>query len=666
MRRPLPSSPTRTVSRPFGARIASALVIVTALAGSVAVNTGCDDPRSIDWQVKHLADSNPLDRAKAIEGISQQWRAMDQSGNADAKKAFKDKAIPELAKAYSSDSLKDSSKDKKKIMDILSQAEDPRAKPAFLWVFKNYKPTENEDDVKSALRSVMKMKEDATFKGDDETGKAMLTGLAAVKWATPKSGEIGAMFGDAISALKIKSLKGDLMAVLSRPNDGQDNPATKELTAYQLVSAQILGEIGDASIVPQLIDIMFGDAATMAKRKDATTGDEVSQASTLTTGVSMVIGSTLAKIGEPAIDPLMPFVRDDQSNPKVKETKEKFKQYISPGGAGKPTAYVDIATQTVANIGLPKVADSVAGIVASKATKDGDRKPLIGLLVTLPADQTVINALEAGFANSQSDKLKVDIASSVSRTMETSMTDWLIGVARDKKSNDELQQAALSSAQWLCPKDKIDDVQNAYDKKTLDKRDKDNWRSMESTETVCDPLKLKGEEKDRCSEEPEPKDPAKPRFVMWNDVTPTFKEEVGLIAEVLNKCDKNAKCYFDVFQTNIKEVDKMGMTKVTGAGSRAGIKAQKAIWMMAAFGGEDDMVALVNFMPNVNNMGFRSYLQMAIDKNLKNGSPKVSDAITNLVKSLREKGSENTNREAAQLEPIANKLRARAASGGKK
>jgi hypothetical protein len=88
--------------------------------------------------------------------------------------------------------------------------------------------------------------------------------------------------------------------------------------------------------------------------------------------------------------------------------------------------------------------------------------------------------------------------------------------------------------------------------------------------------------------------------------------------------------------------------------------------MLAIYGKEDDMVELVKYMPNIQSPAPRSFVQMALDKNLANGSAKVADAISKLVKSEREKGSETANREASQLEPIANKLRARAAAGGAK
>ncbi len=627
---------------------------------------GCDDPKSLEWQVKHLTDPNPLDRSRAIEGAAQAWRNVDQSGKPEQKKEFLDKAIEPLAKAYTDDSLKEASKDRKKIMDILSQADDKRAKPAFVHAIKNYKPGDNDDEAKSATRSVIKNKDQ--FQGDGDLGAALVTALKAVKFADRRSGELGAMYGDALSAIKATGQKNDVLAIVTTPNDGQDTVPNKELAGRQAIAAQALGDLADASNVQAMIDAMFEHASKLAKRKDPTTGEEVEQASPLTTAVSMILGGSIAKIGEPAIAPLMPFVKDEDGNKSVQAVKEKFKKYISPGGSGKPTAYVDIATTTVANIGLPKVAHEIAGIVRNKATKDADRKPLIGLLVSLPADETVQSAIKEGYANSTSDKLKTDIAASASRLMQKEMTDWLLAIAEDKKANEDLKTAALGSAIWLAPKDKMGALKAAYDKAKLsDKRDP-MWRVMEHSEKECDP-KAKNMPKDQqCEAHPEKKgkDGKSDLYVIWHDKTPKYSEELKLVQEVTDKCDQDAKCYFTEFQAAVKEVDKQGFTKVTSGGTAAGIKAQKAIWMLAEYGKEDDMVELVKFMPNITSPAPRSYVQMALDRSLPGGSAKVADAISKLVKSEREKGSETANREAAQLEPIANKLRARAASGGGK
>lgn len=651
--------------RPFRRFMFGASALLVALSLSLV---GCDDPKSLEWQVKHLTDSNPLDRSRAIEGVAQNWRTIDQStkpGDAP-RKEFLDKAIEPLAKAYTDDSLKEASKDRKKIMDILSQADDKRAKPAFVHAIKNYKVGENDDEAKAATRAVIKNKDQ--FQGDNDLGGALVAALKNVKFADRRSGELGAMFGDALSAIKATGQKMEVLAIVTSPNDGQDTVPNKELAGRQAIAAQTLGDLADASMVQQMIDSMFDHASKLAKRKDPTTGEEVEQASPLTTAVSMILGGSIAKIGEPAIAPLMPYVKDDDANAAVKAVKEKFKKYISPGGSGKPTAYVDIATTTVANIGLPKVAHEIAGIVRDKKTKDADRKPLIGLLVSLPADADVQAAIKEGFANSTSDKLKTDIAASVSRLMQKDMTDWLLGVAEDKKANEDLKTAALGSAIWLAPKDKMSQVKAGYEKaKLLDKRDP-LWRVMEHSEKECDP-KAKNMPKDQqCEAHPERKgkDGKSDLYVIWNDKTPKYSEELKIVQEVVDKCDQDAKCYFGEFQAAVKEVDKQGFTKVTSGGTAAGIKAQKAIWMLAIYGKEDDMVDLVKYMPNIQSPAPRSYVQMALDKNLINGSAKVADAIAKLVKSEREKGSETANREAAQLEPIANKLRARAATGGGK
>ncbi len=250
--------------------------------------------------------------------------------------------------------------------------------------------------------------------------------------------------------------------------------------------------------------------------------------------------------------------------------------------------------------------------------------------------------------------------------MELGLTDWLVDIANDKKSSEDLKTAALGSAIWLAPKDKWPTVRAAYGgAKLLDKKDP-LWRVLEPSETECDPKNKKLEKDQQCEEHPDAtkkaKDGKSALYVIWNDKTPKYDDELKLIGELLDKCDQNAKCYFDEFQAAVKEVDKQGFTKVTAGGTLAGIKMQKAIWMLGIYGKEDDMVALVNFMPMIQSPAGRSFVQMALDKNLHDGSVKVADAIAKLVKSEREKGSETANREASQLEPIANKLRARVAA----
>jgi hypothetical protein len=646
--------------------LAAPVSAATALIGGAMVMVGCDDPKSTEWQLKHLTDANALERGKALDGISQQWRTLDQGSDAAAKKAFLDQTIDKLAEAYKSDTLKDSSKDRKKIMDILSTADDKRAKPAFIHALKSYKATENEDEVKSAARALLKNKD--LFKGDDEIGNALVDGLKRVKFANRASGELGAMFGDILAGIKSKASVNALLSIVTSPNSGEDTNEKKELSGQQAIAAQALGEIGDASVVPQLVDTMFDLASRMMKKVDASGGGEVEKASPLTTGVSMTISNALAKLGEPAVKPLMPYVLDDDSaDPKVKEVREKFKNYISPGGGGKPTAYVDIATQTVANIGLPSVAEAVTGRAVDKKTKESDRKSLVGLMVSLPTTDNTRKAVMDAYDVSSEKTTKSLIAVSVARMMDPQFTPWLLKIGADAKADDDTKLNALQSALWLADKGSIGSVKDGFDK--LKKSDKPNtvWTAQEATDTTCDPKTFKADDrKIGCEEHPEKKGPkGEPMLVVWQNTAPSWGDVIAESTSLLNKCDQNAGCYFTEFLAAAKEVDKLGFTKVTGPGAKSGSRAQKAMWMLATYGSEDDMVKLVNAMSNINAPTLRSFVQMALDKNLKNGSTKVADAISKLVKSARERGDETANREAAQLEPIANKLRARAGSGKK-
>jgi hypothetical protein len=280
-------------------------------------------------------------------------------------------------------------------------------------------------------------------------------------------------------------------------------------------------------------------------------------------------------------------------------------------------------------------------------------------MVSMPIDADGESALKEGYAASTSNDTKGLIAGSVSRTMDPAMTDWLLSLADDKKSDDTIKTGALTSAIWLAPKDKMASLKIAFDKAKLSDKPDPAWRVMDPTDKTCDPAKAA--EKDHCGEDPVKKDKAgKALYVQWEDKTPKYGDEIATLTELTDKCGDDAKCYFEAFKTAAADVDKQGMSKVTVAGSKAGMRAQKAVWMLSAYGKEDDMVKLVQLMPNIEASALRQFVQMAIDRNLKTGSAKVADQITKIVKGEREKGSETANRDAAQLEPIANKLRARA------
>ena len=528
----------------------------------------------------------------------------------------------------------------------------PTTKEDFIAVFSAYGPG-HEAEVTTAVKTLLEKADQPAFHGDEALGRAVLLGLGRVNFADPKSRQLGLLFGDLLGALAPKGIAKELVAIVSRPNAGGHGVAVKQLTMLQVVVAEVLGVVGDASVVPAMVDRMFVLAATLTSRMDPTTGDERVVASSLTMAVARMLGGSLARIGAPCIPVLVPYVKADLGDPRVKAVAELFAGYVSEGGGARPEFYAELATIVLADVGLPELAVQLAATVKDKATKDDVRRRLLGLLVDLPPTAPVLDAIREGFAATVSPKQRVLVATSTSRTMSPAMTGWLLGIATAKGASTDLADAALGSATWLATKADFPAVTKAYGKQGLARRDP-LWTTLEATSTPCDPKTIKDpQQKDLCDESPEGGG-----RVLFKNVTPTVAEVHAQIAQVL-ACDKDAQCYLAELKKSAAVVDKMGFTRVTLVGTVAMIRAQKAFWMLATFGAEADLVVLVEFFPSIQSPALRSFGQLTLDHNLAAGT-KVAAAIEGLVKKLRTEGSEIAQREAAQLGPIARKLRTRA------
>ncbi len=512
-----------------------------------------------------------------------------------------------------------------------------------------YRAGVNETETIAVVRAIV---DKNLFVHDDDVGLALVKALRHVRFASRASGEVGLAIADALGVVRAPVTRGPLLDIVRAPNDGADTVTNKELTGRQAIAAQALGDVGDASVVGAMIDAMFEHASKVAVRKDPSSGDDMTVASSLTTAVSMILGGAIAKLGDVAVAPLFPYVRNDPVDPKVAAVRTKFAKYVSPGGADNPLAYVEIATMTLANVGTKRASHAVAELVIAPSLSSVERRNLVGLLLSLPLDAKGIEALKKAY-DLCGAQAKTDVAATVSRAMRPELTEWLVTIA-DGASEDH-RIAALSSALWLAPPAKLAAVEAGFAKgKLLERRDP-AWRVMVPTTTPCNPT-AKPEGTDVCEESPD--NPS--AHVLWRNETPTYGDEVGIARAHLEKCGEKGRCYLDAFVAAVRVVDKQAFTSITAEGTRAGIALQKTIWMLAAYGTEDDMIALVDAIPDIYTPAARAYAQMALSANLGDGSVRVADAITALIRRERAAGNDGANRTAAQFEPIANKLRARA------
>lgn len=607
-----------------------------------AAHHPCAIPDSLECNLAHVTDREPLARNKAIDGVEREWKDVEGKPPSEQKK-FKDRAVDELAKAYTSELLGGSNDDQKRILQLLQQTHDARAKPAFVYAIREWKPEANAEAMKVAARAIAAMAGDPEIRGDSALGEALADAVAKL---TSTMEEPATLLGDALAAVAAPSSKRKLLELIKLPNDGADSTATHDLTLRQKTAARALGAFGDASDLPVLIDAMFDTGSKMTRGYPSYTLMGSFTAQTL----SRSLRSAIARIGRPAIEPLSKYALDDRSDPAVKAVAEKFKDYLTPIGVKSESEHAEIAAQGLSEIGLGDAAAKLDAAIRDDATTDEQRARLLAVLIELPSDAKIIDAMKVGYSKLKSPEVRDRFVGWVPRTMEPLLVDWLIDVVADKKSDDAIKLSARDAIPWLAPKEKLEAVQKAFDGKTLATRDV-SFRAREATTQPC-PTYGNGDAD--CGESP-----LTGLDVVFKDVTPTYKEELALISEVLVACEAKGSCYLDQAKTSLAIVDKQTLGGPDGAGARAMIKLEKSLWMLAVYGSEADMLALVALAPTMVSPVARTFATLAVDRNLKTGSVKVADAIDAMLRTERGKGATDGDRVSA-FEPVAFRLRTRA------
>ena len=620
-------------------------------SGRKAATHVCADPDSLGCHVAHVTDPDPAARTKAIESLVNEWTSVEKSGKTSEQKVYRDAVVPDLTTAYSSGLLQKD--DRKKVLELIVRLGDARAKSALLDTLTKYKAGE-EDVARLAVRGLANAATDPDFPRDEELGKALMKAFAEVKWDVTASAEVGNALADALAAMKIPSTRKKLVEVLELANDGQDTAPTKALTQYQVAAARALGGAGDKSVVAPMMVVMFDVGARMVSRYDSATGMMVLRAAWPTQTLAEAIADALSQIGEPAIEPLVPYALADDSNPAVSAVAAKYVAFVSQWGTTtNKLAYADLAARALPE--LPTVAPKLDAKVRADATTEDDRTRLLRVLVTLPLDPPVLDAVKEGFGKLKTPPAKAMVLSGVQERLDPAVTDWLVDVAKDAKQDEETKKSARLVAMWLTPKAKIETVSKLFDARTLALFD-ETYYALVPTKQPCNPDVLTGDKLARCREDPVTYD-----YVVFKDAGPTYKDDLALVTEVL-ACDALARCYRDVVEKELPEHAKVPSYKGTSDSARAGVKLQKALYMLASYAKEDDLVALARLLPKPGTSSTiaGSLIPLVIDLAAKTGSDKVASELEAQVRTLREATTPNVYQITA-LERLARKLRARAA-----
>jgi hypothetical protein len=612
----------------------------------------CGDPDALGCHVAHITDPDTAARTKAIDSLVAKWTAEEKAGKASEQKAYRDAVVPELAKAYSSGLLQKD--DRKKVLELIVRLGDARATSALLDTLTKYESGQ-EDLARLAVRGLANAATDPSFPRDEALGKALMKAFGEVKWDVVASAEIGNAIADALATMQIPSTREKLVDVLKLKNDGQDNAPTKALTAYQVAAARALGGAGDKTVVAPMIEVMFDVGSRMVSRYDSASGTMVLRAAWPTQTLADAIADALSQIGEPAVDPLVPYALADDGDPAVKAVAAKYETFVPQWGtATVKTAYADLAARALPE--LPSVATKIDAKVRDDVTNEDDRARLLRVIATLPFDPPVLDALKEGFGKLKKPQSKTAVLATVQGRLDPLVTDWLVDVAKDGKHDAETRRMARVAALWLTPKAKLETVSKVFDAGALAAFD-DTYLALVPTKQTCNPDVLSGDKLLRCRE-----DPITYEYVVFKDAGPTYKDDLALVTEVL-ACDALGTCYREVVEKQLVEYAKVPSYKGTPDSARAGVKVQKALTMLATYGTEDDLLALAKLLPkpNTSTTSAGSLIMNVLDVGSKKGSAKIAAELEAQVRTLRESTSTPNTYQITALELLGRKLRARVA-----
>ena len=577
----------------------TAATVATATLATTLVS--CQDENQPEYWVKKLSDAKW--RPRAIKRLDQFYQdALTKAGNdatnADVQ-ALLNKIVEPLTQAYVEGYSTLDSKTRVSLIKLIASFRDKRTESALKKALEEFskKPTGNKDD-------------------------------ADIKWAIRAQGDLRlaslqpAML-DVFQKLKTSSMLGGITykdlneAMLSNPDPAWAEPMKKMLEAeikppekkkpdtveayrdqlfWQTVSAQVLGELGDKSAVPNLMKVILDPAKA---------------------DVAATALLALVKIGKPTVDAAIKLLKDEdkaladfhlQKLVKLGNLKEppKDKPYI-------PMAAIILGT-TGQRSALPPM------IAAMKAIEDKNNKAVIlSEMTKIPATDASKAAFKAGFEELDMDvrlppnmgkALPELVADAVPRFYDPGMIDWLLergeatkGYADDLK---DLRATILITSFKLAKPDQIAKL-GAYLKK---------WGTKNTDKNS----------KNKYFEEP------------------MFK----LSDEVLKACGDRVPCYLSTIE------------KSDSQAKDTQFKGIKCAYMLGIYGDEKTAMEIVKRMDSLENAAVRFSASQAIDHLLPNGSLEVADALDKIIEKNKKTADKSKIMGDQPLKQVMYRVRSRA------
>ncbi len=437
--------------------LGTAATVATATLATSLI--GCKDESQPGYWVDKLQDQSW--RPRAIKRLQQFFEDASTKAGGDNKspgvqKLLNKIAVP-LTKTYVDHYADLDTKTRVTLIKLLADLRDKRAEPALKKAFEEFakRPATSKDDqdIKWAARAQTDLKLDSL-------ADPLLQAFLKLKAHTMLGGISYRDMNEAMLAEPEKSWSGPLITLLGAeikpPKNAKDHDAVdnyRDQLFWQTTSAEVLGQLKDASAVQPLMKVML----------DPSKGD-----------VQATAVLALVKIGQPAVDAAVKLLQD-KDDKLAAFALRRIKEVTGAKKEPKNQPYIQTAALILGTIGRPSALQPMIDALGN--TKNETNKAVIAREITkIPATPESKKAFEQAYESisidtvlpPQGNSALQALTEAASSFYDPGMVDWLLGRAENTKGGAEdkkaLQGTITVTVLKLVKPDQLGKAKGAVDK----------------------------------------------------------------------------------------------------------------------------------------------------------------------------------------------------------
>lgn len=448
-------------SRTTAALIRSLMLGTAAVTTTVAVSTvltGCKNENEPEYWVEKLEDAKWRPRAvkRLHQFLDDALAAANGDMKGDAVQNLLNKVIDPLTKSYVDNYGEYDTATRVELIKLLADFRDPRTEPALKKAFEEFakrpRSTQDESDIKWAVRAYGALKLESL-------APAVLAAFEKLEAHTQLGGVTYRDYSEAMVKAPSAQWSGTLIQMLGQPMTDPRTAKTKEQARdmvdpfrdqsfWQITAAQVLGELRDAQAVEPLLKMLL----------------DPSKSAAATTALL-----ALVKIGKPAVERATKIL-DGSDSKLIDFHKEAVKKATDAKEAPSGNPALPIAAAVIGMAGRPEGIAPMIKILESDAP-DADKAVVARELAKIPATDQSKAAFKKTFesisldVSVQGTPALVLLAEAAGQFYDATMIPWLLERARVTKGGGEektaLQQGLVMTALKLAKPDQFASVKKA-------------------------------------------------------------------------------------------------------------------------------------------------------------------------------------------------------------